>query len=49
MILDQVRWIDILVFLVFLAPQLLIRAGLFSTLSCVFRALPFLSTWCQLA
>lgn len=43
MILGQVSYIDCIVFLVFLAPQLLYRVGLFSTLSCAVRALPFLS------
>jgi hypothetical protein len=43
MILGQVSYLDIIVFLLFLAPQLLIQVGLFGTLACGLRALPFLS------
>ena len=41
MILDQISYLDCLVFLVFLAPQLLLRVNIFELLSCVFKALPF--------
>lgn len=43
MILGQVSYLDCVVFLIFLAPQLLYHVGLFGTLSCAIRALPFLS------
>lgn len=42
MILGQVSWLDCLVFLIFLAPQLIFRVGFFPTLFCGLRALPFL-------
>lgn len=42
MILGQVSYLDIIVFLAFLAPQLLIHVGIFATLACALRALPFL-------
>ncbi|TVY45392.1 hypothetical protein LOCC1_G006350 [Lachnellula occidentalis] len=42
MILGQVSWLDCFVFLIFLAPQLILRVGLFPTLFCGLRALPFL-------
>ncbi|KAI9055594.1 hypothetical protein LZ554_000540 [Drepanopeziza brunnea f. sp. 'monogermtubi'] len=42
MILGQVSWLDCLVFLLFLAPQLLVHVGFFPTLFCGLRALPFL-------
>ncbi|CAG8958151.1 hypothetical protein HYFRA_00000500 [Hymenoscyphus fraxineus] len=42
MILGQVSWLDCFVFLIFLAPQLILRVGIFPTLLCGLRALPFL-------
>jgi hypothetical protein len=42
MILGQISWLDCFVFLVFLAPQLIIHVGFFPTLFCGLRALPFL-------
>jgi hypothetical protein len=42
MILGQVSWLDCFVFLVFLAPQLIIHVGFFPTLFCGLKALPFL-------
>lgn len=42
MILGQVSYLDCLVFLLFLAPQLFIQVGFWNTLACVLRALPFL-------
>lgn len=42
MLLGQVSWLDILVFLLFLAPQLILRVGFLSTLLCGLKALPFL-------
>ncbi|KAK0125928.1 hypothetical protein ONS95_007552 [Cadophora gregata] len=42
MILGQVSWLDCFVFLVFLAPQLIIHVGFFPTLFCGIKALPFL-------
>ena len=42
MILGQVSWLDCFVFLIFLAPQLIIHVGFFATLSCGLQALPFL-------
>ncbi|KAH9832679.1 Pfam:DUF2424 [Teratosphaeria destructans] len=40
MILDQIAWSDCFVFLICLAPQLLIHVGLGETLICVIKALP---------
>ncbi|KAK5118336.1 hypothetical protein LTR62_002849 [Meristemomyces frigidus] len=42
MILSQIAWIDCLAFLVFLAPQLLIHAGIIETISVALKALPHL-------
>ncbi|RAL63652.1 hypothetical protein DID88_003695 [Monilinia fructigena] len=42
MLLGQVSWLDIAVFLFFLAPQLIIHVGLLQTVSCGLQALPFL-------
>lgn len=42
MILDQIAWVDCIAFLLFLAPQLLIQIGLFPTIFCALKALPFL-------
>ena len=44
MILERVSLLDCLVFLLFLAPQLIFRIGFFRTFSCGLRALPFLRT-----
>ena len=41
MILNQISYLDCIAFLVFLAPQLLIRVGPIETISCVVKALPF--------
>ncbi|THW30926.1 Arylacetamide deacetylase-like protein [Aureobasidium pullulans] len=41
MILNQISYLDCIAFLIFLAPQLLIRVGLIETVSCVVTALPF--------
>ncbi|KAI5239992.1 Arylacetamide deacetylase-like protein [Aureobasidium subglaciale] len=41
MILNQISYLDCIAFLVFLAPQLLIRVGFVQTVSCVITALPF--------
>ncbi|KAG9581937.1 alpha/beta-hydrolase, partial [Aureobasidium melanogenum] len=41
MILNQISYLDCFAFLIFLAPQLLIRVGLVETVSCVVAALPF--------
>ena len=41
MILDQISYLDCLVFLVFLAPQLLLRVNIFELLVCIVQALPF--------
>ncbi|KAF1822361.1 alpha/beta-hydrolase [Dissoconium aciculare CBS 342.82] len=43
MILDQIVWVDIIVFLVFLAPRLIIDVGLVNTAICGIKALPFLA------
>jgi hypothetical protein len=43
MILGQIAWIDCFVFLLFLAPQLIVQVGFFRTLIVGFKALPFLS------
>lgn len=37
----QIRWVDIVVFLLFLVVQLLWRVGVASTVACVLQALPF--------
>lgn len=42
MILDQIAWSDCFIFLLFLAPQLIIHVGLIRTAACAIRALPFL-------
>ncbi|KAA8563955.1 hypothetical protein EYC84_011958 [Monilinia fructicola] len=42
MLLGQVSWLDIAVFLFFLAPQLIIHVGFCQTASCGLQALPFL-------
>ncbi|OWP01093.1 hypothetical protein B2J93_6543 [Marssonina coronariae] len=42
MILGQISWLDCIVFLIFLAPQLLIHVGVFPTLVCGLKALPFI-------
>lgn len=43
MILGQISYLDCLVFLFFLAPQLLLNANVFELIVCVLKALPFLS------
>ncbi|KAF7921119.1 uncharacterized protein EAE97_011387 [Botrytis byssoidea] len=42
MFLGQVSWLDIVVFLFFLTPQLIIHVGFIQTASCGLQALPFL-------
>lgn len=42
MILGQISYLDCIVFLIFLAPQLLIRVNIFELLVCILKALPFL-------
>ncbi|TKA29728.1 hypothetical protein B0A50_03091 [Salinomyces thailandicus] len=42
MILDQIAWSDCFVFLLFLAPQLIVHVGLLATAACALRALPHL-------
>ena len=44
MILGQISYLDCLVFLLFLAPQILLQVNIFELLSCIIQALPFLST-----
>jgi hypothetical protein len=44
MILGQVSYLDCIVFLLFLGPQLLLRVGLIGTIICLFHALPFLGS-----
>lgn len=44
MILGQISWADCFVFLIFLAPQLLIHVGFVETAACGIKALPFLCT-----
>ena len=41
MILTQISYLDCVVFLIFLAPQLLLRVNLFELLVCILKALPF--------
>lgn len=41
MILNQISYLDCIVFLILLAPQLLLRVGLIETIICVLQALPF--------
>jgi hypothetical protein len=42
MILGHVSYLDCIVFLVLLAPQLIINVGFVDTFVCAIRALPFL-------
>ncbi len=42
MILGQISYIDCAVFLIFLAPQLILQVGFVETFVCAFKALPFL-------
>lgn len=42
MILDQIAWSDCVVFLIFLAPQLVLRVGFINTVACILKALPHL-------
>jgi hypothetical protein len=42
MILGKIAYIDCAVFLIFLAPQLLLRVGFLETFICALKALPFL-------
>lgn len=45
MLLGQIRWVDILVFLIFLTPQLFIHVGPVQTLLVGLKALPFLGMY----
>lgn len=42
MILGQIAYVDCIVFLLFLVPQLLLRVNIFELLVVGFKALPFL-------
>ncbi|EMC98949.1 hypothetical protein BAUCODRAFT_84891 [Baudoinia panamericana UAMH 10762] len=42
MILDQIAWVDCFVFLILLAPQLLLHVGVLDTAICASKALPHL-------
>ena len=44
MILGQIAYVDCLVFLFFLIPQLLLRVNFFQLITVAIEALPFLST-----
>ena len=44
MLLGQISYLDCLVFVTFLAPQLLLRVGVWATLEVAVRALPFFRT-----
>lgn len=48
MILNQISYLDCFAFLIFLAPQLLIRVGLVETVSCVVAALPFFCMYAEI-
>ena len=41
MILGQISYLDCLVFLLFLVPQLLLRVNIIELLTCIVQALPF--------
>ena len=45
MILGQIAYVDCLVFLVFLVPQLLLRVNILELLGVALQALPFLCAW----
>ncbi len=47
--LGPVSYLDCAVFCLFLAPQLVWQAGLFETVRCVVRALPFFCTYIRLS
>lgn len=47
MILGQISYLDCIVFLVFLAPQLLLRVNILELLVCFLTALPFLCKTCR--
>ena len=49
MILGQISYLDCLVFLFFLAPQLLLNVNIFELLICVGQALPFFCMICSSA
>ena len=42
MILGQISYLDCIVFLICLAPQLLLRVNIFELFACLLRALPYL-------
>lgn len=41
MILSQISYLDCIVFLIFLVPQLLLRVNILELFACAFKALPF--------
>lgn len=41
MILDQISYLDCVVFLIFLAPQLILHVNIFELLICIVQTLPF--------
>lgn len=45
MILDQIAWVDIIVFLTFLVPQLLTDVAFTDLAICGIKALPFLGRY----
>ena len=45
MILGQIAYVDCLVFLIFLIPQLLLRVNVLELLEVALQALPFLCAW----
>ena len=47
MILGQISYLDCLVFLLFLVPQLLVQVNLLELAVCIIEALPFLRTLCS--
>lgn len=48
MLLGPVSYLDCLVFILFLAPQLLLQAGLVHTLAVVIQVLPFLGMYAHI-
>ena len=49
MILGQISYVDCVVFLICLIPQLLIQSNFFELLFCGLRAVPFICELCQLS
>ena len=48
MMLGQISYLDCLVFLIFLAPQLLIQINVLELAVCIVQALPFLCKFCEI-